>query len=437
MAKVNVLFHSTQKRTSGKEGFNMTIQTDESMIEKQDITSMLEWLSSFGKTKTDGVTRLLYSPTWMKAQHALKQEMEACGFQTYFDSVGNLFGRIEGKDKLAKTILTGSHIDTVVDGGKYDGAYGVMASFLAVRNLFEQYGAPQKTIEVVSFCEEEGSRFPLAFWGSGSITGKYNLNHVSSLRDSDQISFLDAMKDAGFDPDQYISPVRRDIDHFIEIHIEQGQILERNQHTLGLVTHIVGLRRFTITVRGESNHAGTTPMPFRKDAVCMAADFISYVTKKAKETDPHLVATVGKITVTPNVPNVIAGEVEFSLDIRHHQEKVLGQFYDEIETYFQRIAFEEEMDVAITKIVDVKPVEMNTSLTALSKTITSEKNIPFQYMISGAGHDAQILGTFCPTSLLFIPSKDGISHSPKEFTNADDLQTGIEVLTEMLYKLAY
>ncbi len=399
--------------------------------------AMVKWLSSFGQDRSGGVSRLLYSSSWVEAQHALKGKMEHAGLTTYFDSVGNLFGRLEGKENNSKTILTGSHIDSVVNGGVYDGVYGIIASLLAVQRLYQAYGKPKKTLEVVSLCEEEGSRFPLTFWGSGSITGKYSLEDIQNLTDSEGTSFTNAMKEAGFDPMNYQSPQRTDIACFVELHVEQGILLDRQAKSLGMVSHIVGQRRFTIQITGESNHAGTTPMPYRKDAMTTASHFISYLTAKAQETDPGLVATVGKITAKPNVPNVIAGEVSFTLDVRHYNEEVIDEFCRHLFTYFESFTKNEEIQLAIHQWMSVKPVKMDPELTDLFVKIALNKNISHLSLVSGAGHDAQMFGTFCPTALLFVPSVGGISHSPKEYTKSGDLEKGIDVLTEFLYKLAY
>ncbi|WP_160722992.1 allantoate deiminase [Bacillus sp. USDA818B3_A] len=415
----------------------MAIQVEKHSMDKGQVGAMIEWLASFGQVENGGVTRLLYTPSWQEAQHALEKLMEEMNLNTYFDCVGNLFGRLQGTDSSEKTILTGSHIDTVVEGGKYDGAYGIIASLLAAQRLFAKYGYPKKTIEVVSLCEEEGSRFPLTFWGSRNITGAYNLERVKNVQDAEGTSFLDAMSFAGFGPEKYTPPVRSDIERFVEIHIEQGMVLEKNRNQIGVVTHIVGQRRYMIHIMGESNHAGTTPMPFRKDAVSTASYLISFLTEKAKELDPHLVATVGKLTVKPNVPNVVAGEVEFSLDIRHHIEEIIDRYCNEIFAEFKRVAESLNMEVSISQWMDVKPVEMDEPMNDLARAIAEEKNMRYQEIISGAGHDAQVFGGSYPTCLLFVPSQNGISHSPAEFTHWDDLETGIELLTEVLYKLAY
>ena len=415
----------------------MAIQVNKQFLDKGQVGAMIEWLASFGQTEKGGVTRLLYSPAWQKAQQALKEKMDQMKFQTYYDSVGNLFGRLPGTEPDEKTILTGSHIDTVIEGGKYDGAYGIIASFIAVSRLFEAYGYPKKTIEVVSLCEEEGSRFPLTFWGSRNMSGAYSLDRIKDIKDADGIDFLHAMKSAGFDPGQYITPVRDDIDRFVEIHIEQGMVLEKNQNQVGIVSHIVGQRRYTIQVLGESNHAGTTPMHYRKDAVTAVSHMISYLTEKTKEMDKGLVATVGSLKVKPNVANVVAGEVEFSLDIRHHEESVIDQYCGEIFAEFARAATRQGMELFISQWMDVKPVKMDEQMGAWTRELAEKKNIRYQDMISGAGHDAQVFGDVCPTCLLFVPSQKGISHSPSEYTCPEDLEVGIDLLTEVLYKLAY
>ncbi len=406
-------------------------------IENNRVATWIEWLAHYGKTESDGVTRLLYTKAWTDAQHALKEKMDGIGLQSYFDSVGNLFGRLPGTTSDSKTILTGSHIDTVVDGGKYDGAYGIIASLLAVEKLLKTYGKPKKTIEVVSFCEEEGSRFPITFWGSRNVSDMYSLEDVVNVQDSEGISFTNAMTASGFSSEHYTSPARRDIEKFIEIHIEQGIVLEKNKKHIGIVSHIVGQRRFNITIQGVSNHAGTTPMNYRKDAIALAADFIHYTTNLASDSYSDLVATFGKLEAKPNVPNVISKEVQLSLDIRHYEQEALDEFCERIFTYLKDKAAYADFKLTIAKWMDVKPIAMSSDINKCIEEITSSRNIPYQYIISGAGHDSQVFGSICPTALLFVPSVDGISHSPQEYTKTEDLDKGIDVLTELLYKLAY
>jgi allantoate deiminase len=421
----------------GRKGY-LAIHAQELLSgEKENVQELIEWLSSFGKTKNEGVTRLLYSKAWCQAQRALQLKMQQFGLETYFDCVGNLFGKLQGINAESPVILTGSHVDTVVEGGKYDGAYGIIASMSAVSRLFETYGYPKKTIEVVSFCEEEGSRFPLTFWGSRNTNGAYTLDHIKDVKDAGGTSFIDAMKQAGFEPAQYKPPIRNDIERFLELHIEQGLVLEKNKNTIGVVTHIVGQRRYQVRIEGESNHAGTTPMSYRKDAVVASSQLIAFLTEKAKEMDSDLVATVGRINVSPNVPNVVAGEVEFSLDIRHHKAEILDRYCETIFSEFRQVSETLNAEIEFTQWMDVMPVSMDEELVKDIKNIAVQKNLPFQEIISGAGHDAQVFAGKIPTNLIFVPSRDGISHNPKEFTDAKELETGVELLTEVLYKLAY
>ncbi|MED1738498.1 allantoate deiminase [Bacillus swezeyi] len=403
----------------------------------EQIEETVEWLASFGKTDNNGVTRPLYTDDWLFAQKAVEQRMNEIGLNAYFDDVGNLFGRLEGTLKEEGVILTGSHIDTVVNGGKYDGAYGVVAGLIALQYLKEEYGYPKKNIEVVSLCEEEGSRFPMTYWGSGSIVGIKSVEDIQNLKDSKGTPFFEAMKQAGFGQGKYRNSKRNDLNCFIELHVEQGQVLELEGKSIGLVSHIVGQKRFTITVTGESNHAGTTPMNYRKDAMHAATEMIYSLLQKAKETSPDLVCTVGQITLDPNIPNVIPGKATFSIDTRHPDEEVLASFCDEVFKEFTTITNSYKTQLHIDNWMNEKPVKMSEQLNKVTESILTKEKFSFKKMTSGAGHDSQILGQYCPTSLLFVPSHKGMSHSPFEYTSTEDLERGIHLLIKVLHELAY
>ena len=226
---------------------------------RQAIEETLPWLSSFGADPAGGMTRLLYSPEWLETQQQFKKRMAASGLETRFDEVGNLYGRLNGTEYPQEVVLSGSHIDTVVNGGNLDGQFGALAAWLAIDWLKTQYGAPLRTVEVVAMAEEEGSRFPYVFWGSKNIFGLANPDDVRNICDAKGNSFVDAMKACGFTlPNAPLTP-RQDIKAFVELHIEQGCVLESNGQSIGVVNAIVGQRRYTVTLNGESNHAGTTP----------------------------------------------------------------------------------------------------------------------------------------------------------------------------------
>ncbi|WP_332871733.1 allantoate deiminase [Paraliobacillus zengyii] len=406
-------------------------------VKVTDVEQMVKWLASFGQSAEGGTNRLLYNEAWIEAQQELEQTMQGFGLATHFDAVGNLFGKLAGTNTEEKAIITGSHIDTVTNGGVYDGVYGIIASLLATQRLYQRYGSPKKTIEVLSLCEEEGSRFPITFWGSGNITGKYQIEDGERIKDNENTILLEAMNNAGVANKNQKSAYRNDIACFIELHIEQGKVLESTNKSIGAVSHIVGQRRFAINVIGESNHAGTTPMPLRRDAMAITAEIIHFITVEAKLFDPDLVATVGQLNTKPNTSNVIAGEVDFSLDIRHFDETILDQFYQKLTLFIEELANLHKMEINCSQWLNAKPVAMDKEMTKLVEEIATEQSIPYKSMISGAGHDAQMFGKFYPTALIFVPSKDGISHSPKEFTSKKDLENGVDILTELLYRLAY
>lgn len=403
----------------------------------EQVENMIEWLASHGKDERNGVSRLLYDPAWIAAQRAIEAKMNDLGLRVYYDDVGNLFGHATGRDPQARVVLTGSHVDTVIGGGKYDGAYGIVAALIAVEHLLTQYGQPLKPIEIVSLCEEEGSRFPMTYWGSGNITGTKNREDIHNLKDASGMLFEQAMYNAGFGLGQHPQPKRNDLECFIELHIEQGQVLEREKKSIGVVSHIVGQRRYDITVHGESNHAGTTPMKWRQDAMFTAAELIRILMHRAHASEDGLVATVGRLDAKPNVGNVIAREVTFSLDVRHSDTEIIRTFCNECFDEFEAVAAQHGTRIAYRKWMDEPPVAMDSALNAATESILKREGISYQKMTSGAGHDSQVFGTYCPTALLFVPSRGGISHSPAEFTDTEDLQRGVRLLIDLLHQLAY
>ncbi|WP_199617621.1 Zn-dependent hydrolase [Paenibacillus alkalitolerans] len=402
-----------------------------------DIGEAIEWLSGFGADPSGGVTRLLYSKEWLSAQKALAQHMEASGLHVCFDDCGNLYGRLEGEGISAGTLLTGSHVDTVKSGGKYDGAYGILAGIIALKYLRDNYGAPKVSLEVVSLCEEEGSRFPLTYWGSGNITGKYSLERVPDIRDRDGVELEQAMLSAGFGKGTYRSPRRHDVLGFIELHIEQGSLLERESRSIGIVNHIVGQRRYTVKVSGTANHAGTTPMDVRKDALAGACAMIQKLEEAARLEGGQFVATTGLLNVSPNLPNVIAGEVAFTVDVRDANADTLERFCREFHRCFKEIADSRELHLQIQEWMNEPPVPMHAPFNETLRNICEEYNYSYRFMNSGAGHDSQLFQAVCPTALAFVPNKDGVSHSPLEFSDPGSLADGIVTLIEWLYFYGY
>lgn len=404
---------------------------------KNSITDYIEWLAQYGASADGGVTRLLYTKEWMDAQLAVKTEMSSFGLETRFDDVGNVFGRLSGTQSPDEVIVTGSHIDTVINGGKYDGAYGVLAAMLALKQLKETYGAPKKTLEAVSLCEEEGSRFPMTYWGSGNMTGVFSEQDAKEPRDESGVSLQTAMHESGFGKGVFQSAYRTDISAFVELHIEQGKTLEMSGRDLGIVTSIAGQRRYLVTLEGECNHAGTTSMKWRKDPLAASSRIIHELLLRSDELPDELRLTCGKITAEPNVANVIPGRVQFSIDIRHQHQHVLEQFHQDMVALINGICLQKGIRADIDEYMQIEPVPMDERLKAAALETAAENGISCEEMVSGAGHDAQMIGRRYPACMLFVPSRGGISHSPKEYTSARQLEIGVRALTDLLYKLAY
>lgn len=406
-----------------------------------DIRTMFESLdqqfTSYGGLQDGGITRLLYSDEWTEAVRALETLLKEEGFEVSFDDVGNLTGRIEGSEHPEETIMSGSHIDTVVEGGHLDGQFGILSAIIAMKYLVEKYGQPKKSLEVLSLAEEEGSRFPYTFWGSKNFFNLADKKDVEEIADAEGVKFTDAMRQSGFDFRQD-DAVRDDIKAFVEMHIEQGKVLETEEKSIGVVTGIVGQKRYTINLKGEANHAGTTPMGLRKDAVVAFTEIVQRLVKRAEEIGDPLVLTFGHVTPVPNTVNVVPGEVEFSVDCRHIDQAALNDFAKEVEATIKEVAQQRGMDVNINLWMDEEPTLMDDDIIKNVELAAEEvAGQAYKVMPSGAGHDSQIFAKHVPTGMIFVPSIKGISHNVEEETNVEDLVKGIEVLASVLHKLAY
>lgn len=403
----------------------------------QEIDEALDWLSSITQYEDlKGTTRLLYDDKWIEAQKALEGKMADIGMKVEYDDVGNLFGTIEGTEEPESVIAVGSHVDTVKQGGRLDGQLGIMSGYLTIKKLLEEEGQPKKSLRLLSMAEEEGSRFPYAFWGSKNIFGEAKREEVEGTVDADGVKFEDAMRDAGFD---FLSgePQFNDMDAFIELHIEQGNYLENNDLKVGVVDSIVGQKRWDITLEGQANHAGTTMMEYRKDTVEGMAKIVSRSLDRAKEAGNPLVLTFGRVDPLPNTVNVVPGKTDFSMDCRHTDQAFLNDFTDEVEEIMNEVAEELGLELSISKWMDEPPVPMAPELVEEMEQVAKDLNLSYEVMHSGAGHDGQIFAPHVPTAMLFCPSVDGISHNPEEHTDAEDIVESADALAETIKRLAY
>ncbi|WLV25003.1 allantoate deiminase [Aciduricibacillus chroicocephali] len=404
---------------------------------EKEISDLVEWLASYGADSKGGVSRLLYDENWVKAQDALKEHFEQIGMVTKYDEVGNLFGKMEGSEFKDETVATGSHVDSVKFGGKLDGAFGILASYLAVKYLKEKFGQPKRNIEVVSIAEEEGSRFPFTFWGSKNIVGKVDASEVRDIKDQEGVNFVDAMKQAGFGYKTSDEGIPADWKQWLEIHIEQGGVLEIEKIPVGIVQHIVGQNRYTVEIKGEANHAGTTPMKYRKDAGVAAAKIITMIQEQAKDFGEPMVATVGSIEFVPGTVNVVPGQANFSIDIRHTHKDQISSFAEKMTEKMERIAEEEGCEISINLYMEEDPVPMDPSIVQTIVDQCDGQGLSYKLMHSGAGHDTQRFAPLVPSAMIFVPSRGGISHNPAEFTYPREMAEGVKVLALALHKLAY
>ncbi|MEH7493870.1 Zn-dependent hydrolase [Neobacillus niacini] len=398
------------------------------------IEGHIDTLSAFTATPGKGTTRLTYSPEDLQARQYIKTKMEEYGLTVREDGFGNIFGRLEGTFNDAPSVLVGSHFDSVPNGGSYDGPAGVVAG-LEVAALFAQNKlTPKYPLEVIALVEEEGSRFGGGLMGSRGIVGLLDEEGFNSLQDKDGIYAVDAMKKIGLDPSL---PKKRDpktMKAYLELHIEQGPILEEKGIPIGVVEAIVGLTQLEVTVKGQAGHAGTTPMVRRADALVTAAKMIAQFPDLAESEGEGTVITTGRLNVFPNGANVIPDRTVFTADIRSGKEEnvlnVIRKVKD-LAVFYSK----QGIEVSVEQLLYIQPKEMNKDIVSLLKRKSGELDIPRCSINSGAGHDAMVFSDFTNVGMLFIPSKDGLSHCPEEWSDSRHIANAVQVLYEAAKKL--
>jgi allantoate deiminase len=404
-------------------------------VEPSEMQDLVETLGAIGEQPGGGIIRHVYDPAWVAAREQLRVWMRDAGLAVREDAVGNLFGRLEGQSP--HTILTGSHIDTVRLGGRYDGALGVLSALAALRALASLPSKPMKSLEMVALCEEEDSRFHANFWGTRGILGLIEAAELDALRDEAGISIGEAMRQVGLQPEHYRNAIRNDLDAFVELHIEQGRILFDEGQPLGIVEAITGLYRFRTTVEGRTDHAGTTPMDMRRDALQAAAHIATQMTHLVAQAGRPAVITNGWWDVQPGAWNIVPGLVHFSVDLRHPDETTKQRLAAEVRQLGEKIAAERRVSVSYEVVSDVLPQGMDAGVQAHLKAAAEACDLPWSPMASGAGHDSQVMARVVPTAMLFVPSVEGRSHSAAEYTSAEDAARGATVLATALHRLAF
>jgi allantoate deiminase len=411
---------------------NPNIAIDPTLVERY----IME-LARFGAYGETGVWRTVYSPEWVAATEQYAAWCEEAGLRVRRDAVGSVWGRLDGSGG-GPAIVSGSHIDSQRPGGRYDGALGALAALIAIRALKQRFGTPKRPLEAVAFCEEEGSRFPAAnFWGSRAVTSRIQPDEPERLRGYEGETIGEAMRSVGLDPARIPEAARDDIDTFIELHIEQGPVLEHAGLPVGIVTGITGLRHYVVEVRGQANHAGAFPMDLRRDPMAGAAEMISGVIQTAATIGRPAVTTVGRMHVDPNFPAIVPGKVSFTVDARHPQAEPLARLYASHEALMRSVADRRGLEVSWHTTLDLPPSPSDPATVRLLQIAAAEQGVPALLMHSGAGHDSQVMASRSKIAMIFVQSKDGRSHTPEEFTSIEHAVMGIGVLAAGLYQLAY
>ena len=401
-------------------------------VSKERLLKNLKKLSVFGINKNNGNDRVAYSDYDVQAREYLKEYMENLGLKVHVDYAANIIARKEGSNKKLRPIIFGSHIDAVPNGGHYDGPLGVISGIEALETILDNKIITSHPLELIIFTNEEGGVF-----GSRALAGKLNndaleIKTASGFTNGEGVDRLGGNQKRIFE----VTKSSNDYHAFVELHIEQGNILNKNNIDIGVVTGIVGLKWWDVTITGFANHAGTTPMDERKDPMIAAADFILLVKNIINEIPGNQVGTVGKIEAYPGAPNVIPGEVKLSLEIRDLDESKIDFLFREIEKKAKIIASNNETTISFSSIdINASPALMNKQIQSLIIDAANELNYSFKKMPSGAGHDAQDMAIIVPSGMIFIPSVDGISHSPKEFSSDEDVYKGANILLNTILKL--
>jgi len=397
----------------------------------------IEKIAEFNGTPGQGCTRFSYSQEDQKARSYLLEEINRVGLKTTIDGVGNIRARLEGIEKDAPPVLIGSHIDTVLHGGIFDGVVGVVGALEVIRIFRETNIKNIIPIDLIIFAEEEGSNFGSTMAGSKVLTGKYTIDDIRNIKNSMGLSMYEAAKKAGYDPDSapkyLIKP--GEIRAMIELHIEQSVVLEKENKSIGIVEAIAGIKWYKIDIMGVANHAGATPMDMRNDALVGASELITGINKKAAAAYPSTVATVGKIFCHPNVPNVIPGKVSFTLDVRDTNPEGIRVVVDEVYSKLHDISKEYNLITSIKLLGESDPIILSEELVNLIEETAIEEGLSYKKMNSGAGHDACLFGSITNVGMLFVPSIGGRSHVPEELTDYEDIKAGCDLLLNVVYKL--
>jgi beta-ureidopropionase / N-carbamoyl-L-amino-acid hydrolase len=411
-------------------------------INKRRLLRDLNAIGRIGIGSHGAVTRLVFSVKELRSRQLLIHLMRQAGLKIRIDAIGNIFGRLEGTDSKAPAVLAGSHLDTVIHGGKYDGPVGVIGALEAVRTIRENKIVVRSPLEVVCFVGEESSRFGFSTLGSSFVAGEVHPDDLANAVDQQGTKLADVLAGLGISR-RNLGAIKRNpkgLKAYLELHIEQGPILEAKGKKIGLVTAIAAPSRFRVVFIGQADHSGTTPMDMRKDALVASAQLIEYVEKVCRRFSSlakgRVVGTVGAIKIEPGVINAVPGKAELAVDIRGVSARSKDRVASMVKLKARAIAEARGLGVEILPIREEQPVPLDKRILRMTQSLCDAKLLDYEIMPSGAGHDAMQMAKITPAGMIFIPSTRGISHNPMEWTDPEDICLGAQLLMEAMIRIA-
>jgi allantoate deiminase len=407
------------------------------VIDGERLWRRISDLGEIGRQEGGGVTRLSFTEVERAAKDRVASYMEEAGLSVYEDAVGNLFGRREGRKPGSPIVLVGSHVDSVYNGGNFDGPLGVLAGIEVLQTMEERGIETEHPVEVVAFTDEEGARFSLGMIGSRALAGKLAADDLHTYEDGGGVSVAEAMRACGLDPERFADAARPEgsISAYVELHIEQGRVLESEDLPVGVVTGIAGAVWLRFVLEGETGHAGATPMNLRRDALSTAAEIMVLIEAEAAR-NATTVATVGQLDLEPGGINIIPGKVRFSLDLRDIDEEVRDRVESRIIEGAGEACRKRGVDLEVETLQRLAPAPCSDLVMGAARRALERLGIRAHTLPSGAGHDGMQLTDLCPMGMIFVRSRAGVSHNPDEWSSKDDCAAGVEVLYHTVLDLA-
>jgi allantoate deiminase len=399
----------------------------------------IETMAQYTATPGCGITRFSFTAEDRLTREYIKARMRECALTVHEDAAGTVIGRRAGKRATAPVVMIGSHFDSVNNGGPFDGPAGVVTALEIASVFHENQVVTEYPLEFVALIEEEGGRFGGGLFGSRAMAGKITPEEMRTCKDAEGISMAEAMATFGFDPVKIQAAVRKpeQLKAFLELHIEQGPILEATGISVGIVETVVGIEQLEITINGRPDHAGTTPMAMRADALVAAADIIKLVNHLAKTAGAGTVATIGRMSVVPGAANIVPGRVVFTVDLRAVDAATIESVSAAIQLAVAALPRENHgITGAVVRKLRVDPVHLSPQIHAILAAAGRARGISTNLMRSGAGHDAMVMAGLTQVGLVFVPSRDGRSHCPEEWTDYAQLQQGIDLVLGAVLRLA-